>query len=131
MVDTLELGAGGPYADTYHVSGRRTGGQKPQVLYTMLQSERAHLVRVPEVPARAGVEAHRIALEEKCHGARWPGVTGLQFLKTLRRVVSRSRDLRGIYEGNSVVHLLAKAHAGLERAAVVTSPATAGGPRPG
>jgi hypothetical protein len=40
MVDSLELGEGGLYAETYHVSGRKTGEAKPHVLYTMLQAER-------------------------------------------------------------------------------------------
>ena len=57
MVDGLDLREGGLYADTFHVSGRRTGEAKPDVLYQMLQSERAHLVRVAEVAAKAGVGA--------------------------------------------------------------------------
>jgi hypothetical protein len=63
LVGGLELAEGGIYAETRHNTGRSTGEAKPHVL--MWHQERDKLRVVAVEAAKAGIEAHRVQLEEE------------------------------------------------------------------
>jgi hypothetical protein len=65
LVGALELKEGGLYAATRHNTGRATGEAKPHVLWTMWHQERDKLRAVAVEAAKAGVEAHRVELEQE------------------------------------------------------------------
>jgi hypothetical protein len=65
LVGALELGEGGIYRETHHNTGRRTGEAKQHVLISMWQNERDRLRVVAVEAAKAGVEAHRVAIEQE------------------------------------------------------------------
>jgi hypothetical protein len=65
LVSALDLTEGGLYAQTRHNTGRATGEAKPHVLWVMWHQERGKLRAVAVEAAKAGIEAHRVQLEEE------------------------------------------------------------------
>jgi hypothetical protein len=59
-----EHGAAGIYGRTYHLSGVPTGEAKPNILVSMYNDERKHLLNVISAAVRLGIEERRVRLEE-------------------------------------------------------------------